>query len=429
MAGSKAREDDLSRSVTPKVARSTGRPALVVMALSLVVLAGAMLWLIITAATGGRRAAAQGRPVRLLTQERPFPPHGRFAGDPYAGPRACFECHPAEAALYSRSGHATTLRAASRLELSRQLHGTQVVDPEFGDVSWHYAFRDGRLHIERKAPDRVDEFIAEYAFGSGRHATTFVNMIDPDLPAIFEHRLTHYTKSNEMAITPGHDAHPPPPGLTVFGGALPARASQGCFACHVTVLSARENDQRIDEQLMIPNVSCERCHGPGRAHVSAARRRAAESELALPFGPDRWQSDALLKLCGSCHRHPSGAPAGKVRADDPQMARYQPVGLSQSRCFKESNGALSCVSCHDPHARASTNRAAYDLVCLSCHRGGANDHRVSRESLDTDKRSQATARRFCPVSPGARCVECHMPKVDAGQHVLFSDHWIRVRAR
>ena len=57
---------------------------------------------------------------------------------------------------------------------------------------------------------------------------------------------------------------------------------------------------------MIPNVSCERCHGPGRAHVEAARRGAPESELSLPLGPDRWTAAELLRFCGECHRHPAG---------------------------------------------------------------------------------------------------------------------------
>ena len=33
----------------------------------------------------------------------------------------------------------------------------------------------------------------------------------------------------------------------------------------------------------------------------------------------------------------------------------------------------------------------------------------------------------CPVEPRGDCVNCHMPRVEAGQHVLFADHWIRVR--
>ena len=318
--------------------------------------------------------------------------------------------------------------AASRLDLSRRLDGTTVADPQWPDVSWSYQFRDGQLHIVRQARKQVDEFVVEYAFGSGHHATTFVNMIDAKIPAILEHRLTHFTTSGQMGITPGHDARPPPPGLTPYGGVLPPRAALGCFACHATVLSARD-DQRIDEEMLIPNVSCERCHGPARAHVAAAARKgSADSELLLPFGPDRWKPAELLTLCGSCHRHPSGSPPGKVRPDDPQMARFQPVGIMQSRCYTQSAGDFSCVTCHDPHARASADRPSYDSVCLSCHRGGRESVSLAGSHTRPEKPLSAS-RKPCLVSPDSRCVECHMPRVDPGQHVLFTDHWIRVRSR
>ena len=55
-----------------------------------------------------------------------------------------------------------------------------------------------------------------------------------------------------------------------------------------------------------------------------------------------------------------------------------------------------------------SDRASYESACLSCH--GASP--------------QVT----CPVSSRQGCIECHMPKVvDEGQHVPWTDHWIRVR--
>ena len=38
--------------------------------------------------------------------------------------------------------------------------------------------------------------------------------------------------------------------------------------------------------------------------------------------------------------------------------------LRQSRCFLESKGALTCTTCHDPHASQATN---YTAVCRECH--------------------------------------------------------------
>jgi hypothetical protein len=305
------------------------------------------------------------------------------------------------------------------------LDGTTVADPNAPDVLWRYRLRDGQLHIERTARGQVEECILEYAFGSGHHATSFVSVIDPKIPAILEHRLTYFTQEGAIGITPGHIAYPPPPGLTLHGWVLPSQEGRRCFHCHTTEISARD-DQRINEETMIPNVSCERCHGPGRDHVAAARRGVPESELSLPFGPDRWTADALLTLCGSCHRHPSEYEPSLIRPEEILLARFQPVGLMQSKCYTKSGGTFSCVTCHDPHARASADRAAYDAICLSCHAGlGVPASRASSTAQPDDR--VLAAGTPCRVSPGSRCVECHMPQIDAGQFIHFSDHWIRVR--
>jgi len=309
------------------------------------------------------------------------------------------------------------LRSAGRLALSRRLDGTTVADPELPAVHWSYRYRDGALSIAREAEGQVEECIAEYAFGSGHHATTFVSVIDPEVPAILEHRLTYYANAGALGLTPGHDLKPPPPGLTPLGGVPPPHAARACFGCHATEVSAHGN-QRIDEATMIPNVSCERCHGPGRAHVTAARRGAPESELSLPLGPDRWTAPQLLRFCGECHRHPAGPRPDQIRRGDPILARFQPIGLSLSKCYQQSAGSLSCVTCHDPHARASSNRAGYDATCLKCH-GGPALSATSASSLPAPGVA-------CPVSPRQRCVECHMPRVNLGHDLFLSDHWIRI---
>jgi hypothetical protein len=172
---------------------------------------------------------------------------------------------------------------------------------------------------------------------------------------------------------------------------------------------------------MIPGVACERCHGPGRAHVAAARRGAPDKELNMPMGQGSWSADSLFELCGKCHRHPSRVPPDKLIPDDPILARFQPIGISQSKCFQGSSGKFTCVSCHDPHARSSSDPARYESICLSCH-GTAGATARSERGLA----APAVSAAVCPVSPARGCVSCHMPKVDSGQHVLFTDHWIRV---
>jgi hypothetical protein len=398
--------------------KATPRPFQLIMACAIGTVVAAAL-LVVWNARISRHTSRRTSGVRLLTLDVPFPAGGRFASDPYAGSAVCAECHPGEAALHSRTGHARTLSSAGRLPLARRLDGTTVVDPLLPEVLWSYRLRDGQLRLERNAGGKVEDCILEYAFGSGHHATTFVSVIDPKVPAILEHRLTYYPQEDALGTTPGHIASRRPPWVTSHGSVPPRELARRCFQCHATEISAR-GGQSIDEATMIPNVTCERCHGPARDHVAAARRGAAELELSLSFGLGRWTAENLLTLCGDCHRHPSRARPEQIRSDDPRLVRFQPIGITQSKCYTKSGGGFSCVTCHDPHARTSTDRAAYDSVCMSCHAAGG----VSSAQPAQPARASSTS---CPISPSSRCVECHMPRVDGGQFFLVSDHWIRVR--
>jgi hypothetical protein len=323
------------------------------------------------------------------------------------GERVCRECHPGESAHYSRSGHAQTLRPAAGRALARQLAGLTVVDPELPSVTWTYALRDGKFTVNRVEAGRVQELPIDFAFGSGHHATTFVTLTrtDPTRPVALEHRLTYFARSGTLDVTPGQTLAMPDSAKTPLGLFHMPMETFKCFRCHTTVVST-QGQTTLDPATMVPNVSCERCHGPGRSHVAAARHGAEAEDLVMPFGPDRGTADDEMRLCGQCHRHPETGRPERIRRDNPEIVRFQPVGLMQSACYRTSRGALSCVTCHDPHARLSTRLSTYEAACLSCHR--------------------SAPRATCPVSPQTGCIDCHMPTRDAGQSVLFHDHWIAV---
>ncbi len=328
---------------------------------------------------------------------------GLIQDGPYLGSATCGACHPGEYAFFTRSGHARTLRAAADVPLARKLDGRVVTDPERPGVTWTYALRNQRLQVERAERAKIERLVFDFAFGSDHHATTFVSITDPAKPTALEHRLTHFAEADSIGITPGQLSTGPVSGTTPRGRELTSKLVFKCFGCHSTPIM---EGPRKNTGTMIQNVSCERCHGPARSHVEAARR--GRTDLSMPFGLEQWTAESQMKLCGQCHRHPSDAPPGIIRKDNSEMVRFQPVGLMQSKCYKKSRGELSCVTCHDPHARSSPDRTSYEASCLKCH--------------------QAAPQTICSVSPGKGCIDCHMPRIDAGQQVLFSDHWIRVRA-
>lgn len=330
----------------------------------------------------------------------------------FAGSRACRECHPGEYAAYGGSGHAHTLAPAAESRLAVILNGRSVEDPDHPGVSWSYALEENQFLASREQGGEVQRFVLDYALGSGRHAGTFVSLTDPVAPAGVEHRFSYYASDGALAVTPGQRSGDDLPGILPQGRELTTRDTLRCFGCHATpadgiLRTAAGKAPLAEPGRLIPNVSCERCHGPGLAHVQAARSGIGTFTMPFGIGPAAPTSAAQLGLCGQCHRHPARFPREKIRSDDPSLARFQPIGLSQSVCYLKSAGALSCTTCHDPHFRASTDRARYDRACLNCHEGAGKTP--------------------CRTGRTESCVDCHMPKVDSGQRVLFTDHWIRSR--
>jgi hypothetical protein len=335
----------------------------------------------------------------------------------YVGATSCRECHPGESAAFARSGHARTLRPAESDPIARWLDGRTVADPERAGVDWSYHLRDGKLSVDRREGGKTETLPIEFSFGSGQVGTTFVTTTKagPDsMPTGIEHRLSYMAVGRKLAITPGQqkDDSPSPLGMriTPHGRLLDEFRLLRCFSCHVTT-GSDQGSGRLDTATMIRNVTCERCHGPAGAHVEAARRGGTEEELRLPMGPDRDPPSAQLAACGECHRSPDEADMASIREDDLSIVRFQPIGLAKSKCFQGGASGLRCTSCHDPHARASRDTAAYEAVCLDCHRSGGQ------------------AKAPCPVSPDKGCVACHMPRRQVTPEFLFTDHWIRVQSK
>jgi hypothetical protein len=150
-------------------------------------------------------------------------------------------------------------------------------------------------------------------------------------------------------------------------------------------------------------IGCETCHGPGRAHVAAAEAGGKPADIE---GMRDWRATRVNELCGECHR-----TARDINADDGvsmyMTQRFQPYGLMKSRCFRESDDQLSCITCHNPHRNVEKQAAPYERACLSCH---------GRKPKQTR----------CPVNARAGCVGCHMPQREFIPGISMADHYIRV---
>ncbi len=350
------------------------------------------------------------------------------AEEGYIGARACAACHPDNYASQSRSGHARALFPASQHPLLGEVFSRGEWERPPGA---HFAFLDspGGPRVRASFGERHLELPIEWAFGSGDQGITFVSRLEQE--RYIEYSFTWYAATRAIALTAGHPDRPPASlaqALGVVYDAFSVPASiLACFQCHSTGPVAISDDFEIQPAEL--GVRCEVCHGPGQQHAAAAGQGHLEQAKALIRNPAVLGAVKINELCGNCHRLP---PAAGQTFDfsNPWHVRHQPPYLSQSRCFRESQGALSCLTCHDPHEKLQRNDPAhYNAQCTACHPGTAASHADAAAhpppaaDADTASHPKPPAGTTTPLTD---CIACHMPKVRPQPYLAFTNHWIGI---
>jgi hypothetical protein len=311
----------------------------------------------------------------------------------YVGANACAKCHPEQFRRQSATGHARSLYAATQHPLLAEFTPRAPLrrDPDF---EFRFALDRRGLLVRVATRDRAIVLPIEWAFGAGEQAVTFVSRLDDT--SYLEHYFSFYTKTREMGITPGQEAAPAGYLGDAAGRSHSILDIAGCFSCHSTgPVQIGGGDVRPNEN----GVRCEACHGPGEEHQRTLGRAPIRNPRQLPAAE-------LNDACGRCHRLPV-APGSKFEWDNAWNVRFQPTYLSQSACFLNSGGKLSCLSCHTGHEAARRDAPGYyNGVCVSCHAS-------SRIPNHTD------ANRV-------NCIGCHMPRVSPRAPLWFTNHWIGI---
>jgi predicted CXXCH cytochrome family protein len=192
-------------------------------------------------------------------------------------------------------------------------------------------------------------------------------------------------------------------------------------------------------------IDCQRCHGPGRAHIDTAASGALEKIRSTIVNPKRLALDRQLEVCMQCHLETTssrlphtilrfdrgalsyrpGTPLADFAIhfdhqpgsghDDKFEIAHQAYRLRKSACFQKSDGRLTCTTCHNPHHAVRGEEAVrrYTDACRGCHGQQLSQFIVT---------GRHTAE--------ANCVECHMPKrrPEDVVNVTMTDHYIQRRA-
>src|SRR5262249_30542545 len=175
-------------------------------------------------------------------------------------------------------------------------------------------------------------------------------------------RLSYYrTAAGSGWDRTSGDVGAPDPHENVRGRAIDVRDGVvRCLHCHVT--RPREFRDPPPEvagpEAADPAIGCERCHGPGGNHGAAIA--AAWSDRAIRIIRAGTAPAATINSqCAACHTVDIRS-AIESAPDDPRYVRSPGKTLTFSRCYTESDGTLSCLTCHDPHREADHSASFYE---------------------------------------------------------------------
>lgn len=171
--------------------------------------------------------------------------------------------------------------------------------------------------------------------------------------------------------------------------------SETCATCHEEVVKGFANNPHTKMALMhgSSGVTCENCHGPGKAHVDgggdvskifdpakAAPKLVTEKCLACHAGahPDFERSPhAKAGLsCGSCHSvHKGSEETALLKAPQPSLCYQchseQKAQFNMPIHHKVNEGVVKCSDCHDVHGsfQAANLKTTADqsAICTKCH--------------------------------------------------------------
>ncbi len=145
-----------------------------------------------------------------------------------------------------------------------------------------------------------------YYIGSGRRGLSYLFARDGFL---FESPVNWYSHDQRWDMTPAYQkAREIPLNLPAF---------TSCLRCHVSGMRAPvQGTENLYPRpaFLDAGVSCERCHGPGAAHITGAEVGAAANTIV---NPSRLPPERRDAVCMQCHLE------GKVAIERPGRHTYE----------------------------------------------------------------------------------------------------------
>ncbi len=362
---------------------------------------------------------APGKVAKASTDTEPVNENPGFVG-----PQSCRECHAEKFDSFVQTAHFQTSRLAS----PETVHGPfnegrnkmLTVDP---NVAFSMVKRNNQLFQRVNFYGWRFEVPMQIAFGSAKMGESYLYWHGDQL---YQHNVTYLTDPDRWVNSPGYID-----GDAAYARPIPSR----CVECHTTYADVRKGSNHYTPGSLIFGVSCERCHGPAREHVSFHRANPDSLEAKAITNPQQLTRQQQLDICGQCHSGtapqkttPFAFRPGDRVTDHFEMSKAyldenrvhtsnQLNRLSRSKCFQESE--MTCADCHNPHQQERGNMRLFSQRCMECHDA---QHCGMAEQIG-DRIVE-------------NCVDCHMPlrnteklKFETAAGKLFPplrDHHVRI---
>ncbi len=363
---------------------------------------------------------------------------GAAAG--YVADSVCANCHLKQAQSYQAVGMSQSFgRPYSRKEIED--FGAEFYH-EPSDRFFEIRKNDGRLTFRRYQRDKNDDIVNEFSvpidwvIGSGNRVRSY--LYQTEWGEIFMLPVSWYSESQEWQMSPGFEE-------STHQG-VHRKIQRECLFCHNAYPEVSTGSDAYWQSEVFPHklpegTGCQRCHGPGATHIREVLSGEGDYQAirAAIVNPGKLQGEQLNSVCFQCHMLPSVSVLGArrigrgdysfrpgeilsdylvhvvvteqgIEREDQFEINHHGYRFFQSRCYQESEGALACTTCHDPHVKPQSEnfRKEVATVCQSCHTEAQLLHQAIAEFNHED------------------CAGCHMPTRRTSDviHSTMTDHRI-----
>jgi tetratricopeptide (TPR) repeat protein len=355
----------------------------------------------------------------------------------YVGIKTCQSCHSNVHQSFIKTGMGQSFAAATRQKSIARLHDTlRLYDPHLDLYYQPYWQKDSlfikeyRLSHQGDTTHLLNQRI-DYVVGSGQHTNSHIFRVKDHL---YQAPFTWYAQKGKLDLPPGYEQ----------GGNVRFSRKIGleCMSCHNAMPTKFVTGSSNKFTAVNQGIDCERCHGPGEAHVKKimAGQLTDTSKKIDPsiVNPKKLPTDLQFEVCQRCHLQGNTVlKPGKnyfdfkpgmylkdvmeiylpryTNADDKFIMASHVDRFKQSACFLSSEKTFNCTSCHNPHLSVkATNHLKFNQTCQGCHSGSAPNF-------------ECTAAADALKAQDYNCVACHMPSSGSIDipHVTVHDHYIR----